>query len=198
MDHVESYWEEQQKVAEQFLQDSLVFPVGATEAYGIDLRFIFVGRGQYPEGWARPDRMLPSLWQRLKAHTLMIPPLRERREDIRTLLFYELNRIRDNDRAEGRRERELPILEEEALDYIQERRLPGNGWDLRRLANTVNFVPPGKVITCDLLQELLRFNQHDLDRPDGGGFKPSRRVPRFHRRATRSWRSELGAPPYLE
>lgn len=177
LDPAESYWVEQQKVVDQFLRDSLVLPKGASEPHSVDVRFVFVTRQKSPGGGGKKRGLLRSLWDRLKDNLIVVPPLRKRREDIRPLLAHELSRIRGELAACGR-DREAPILAEAALDYIGESRLPVNGWDLRRLANTVYFVPPGKVITRKHLQELLLQNGHDLNVSALSRFTPAKRMPK--------------------
>lgn len=176
VNEADSFSTAQQGVIDEFLRHSLVFPIGATEPYTVDARFILIAAEAHPTGHPRRAKFLPSLWKRLKGNVITLPPLRERREDIRTLLAFELGRVREDVGLED--SWEPPILTEEAINYIVRGRLPSNGWHLRRLALNIWFRARTEVLTLPLLIDLLAENEHDLD-GDRPLQVPSRRAPRY-------------------
>jgi DNA-binding NtrC family response regulator len=176
VDYADSLPAGQQGVIDEFLRHSLVFPVGATEPYAVDARFILVAEEAHPTGHPERASLLPSLRERLKGNLITLPPLRKRREDIRTLLAFELGRVRDE---LGLREPwEPPVFTKEAVEYIEQRLLPRNGWHLRKLAFNVWFETREEILTLPLLMDLLAKNDHDLDGSRSPQVRPSRRTPR--------------------
>ena len=93
-------------------------------------------------------RFREDLYQRLKVITLLIPPLRERREDIPSLVHHLLERI--NEKVHKRVTRVPP----EVLNHLM--RLPWRG-NVRELENVLTravVLAPGEVLLSDNLPTL--------------------------------------------
>ncbi|HEX5750562.1 MAG TPA: sigma-54 dependent transcriptional regulator [Archangium sp.] len=102
-------------------------------------------------------RFREDLYQRLKVITLQLPPLRERRDDIPSLVHHLLERI--NEKVHKRVTRVPP----EVLDHLM--RLPWRG-NVRELENVLTravVLAPGEVLLSDNLPAL------DTTEPDHGG-----------------------------
>lgn len=73
-----------------FLDDKTVFPLGSTKAFAADVRIIAATHHDL-ENMVKNGRFREDLFFRLNVLRLQIPPLRERKGDIRLLLDHFLN-----------------------------------------------------------------------------------------------------------
>jgi two-component system response regulator AtoC len=99
-------------------------------------------------------RFREDLYQRLKVITLQLPPLRERRDDIPSLVHHLLERI--NEKVHKRVTRVPP----EVLDHLM--RLPWRG-NVRELENVLTravVLAPGEVLLSDNLPALESESDH--------------------------------------
>ncbi|NSW92639.1 MAG: sigma 54-interacting transcriptional regulator, partial [Firmicutes bacterium] len=117
------------------LQDKEIIPVGGTKARKIDVRVIaatnrnltdMVKKGQFRE----------DLYYRLNVVPIFIPPLRERKEDIASLLVYFMGKYNKKYNTNKK-------LSNEIIDYLTDYSWPGNVRELQ------NFVERMIVITKD-------------------------------------------------
>lgn len=122
------------------LQEKEIEALGSTKTTKIDIRIIAATNKDLPEmiqkGLFRED-----LFYRLNVFPLLLPPLRERNADIRTLAAYFIEAY---NKKMGKR---FKGFSESALDILQSYQWPGN---IRELQNIVERV----LITCkrDLIQ----------------------------------------------
>jgi transcriptional regulator with GAF, ATPase, and Fis domain len=109
------------------LQEGTIRPVGATAEKQVDVRIICATNrdlaAEVEQGRFRQD-----LYYRLMVFPIVLPPLRERREDIPALAAFFLKRYTEEYRAE------LPGFTQEALDALANYAWPGN---IRELENEV-------------------------------------------------------------
>ncbi|MFL5505659.1 MAG: sigma-54-dependent transcriptional regulator [Gemmatimonadales bacterium] len=109
------------------LQEREVIPVGATEAIAVDVRIIAATNRDLEEE-IRRGNFRSDLFYRLNVIALMLPPLRERRDDLLLLLENFLQRLGDEARTEPK------ALSQEALDAVMVYEWPGN---VRELENAL-------------------------------------------------------------
>jgi DNA-binding NtrC family response regulator len=111
------------------VQERKVRPVGATSELAVNVRLI-ASTNRDPDAAVRNGHLRQDLYYRLQASVLMMPPLRERIEDI-PLLANHFVRI-FNERIPQRE----PVLgiEDAALDAMKRHRWPGN---VRELSNVI-------------------------------------------------------------
>jgi DNA-binding NtrC family response regulator len=109
------------------LQEREVIPVGATEAIPVDVRIIAATNRDLEEE-IRRGNFRSDLFYRLNVIALMLPPLRERRDDLLLLLENFLQRLGDEARNEPK------ALSQEALDAVMVYEWPGN---VRELENAL-------------------------------------------------------------
>jgi DNA-binding NtrC family response regulator len=129
LDEVGNISQEMQSRLLRFLEERTIRQVGAIKEKEIDCRVISATnadlRADAEEGKFRLD-----LYYRLKVVTLVVPPLRERREDIPDLArFLVKTYTRTNN---------LPSLElpQKTLDWLQTLNWPGNVRELRNALET--------------------------------------------------------------
>ncbi len=110
------------------LRDGQVRPVGADAVRDVDVRFIATTRDDL-DALVREGRLHPDLRYRLNVVTLVVPPLRERREDLPALArrFLEEARLRAP---------ASPVvdIDDEAMAALVQAPWPGN---VRELGSTI-------------------------------------------------------------
>jgi len=112
------------------LEDHTVEPLGAVRGVKVDIRVICATNQTLPE-LIQKGRFREDLYYRLNVGTLHIPPLRERREDIRALLDSFLETA---GRERGTR---IHRVSPEALALLEGYHWPGN---VRELHNVIEWV----------------------------------------------------------
>jgi transcriptional regulator with PAS, ATPase and Fis domain len=122
-----------------FLDDKIVFPLGATRGFAADVRVVAATHRDL-ERMVRDGRFRQDLFFRLNVLRLHIPPLREREGDVRLLLDHYLNFFtrKTHRSVTGFASKALSIL----LDYDY----PGNVRELRNIIEyAVNVGREGKI-----------------------------------------------------
>ncbi len=94
------------------------------------------------------SRFREDLWQRLKVITLHIPPLRDRREDIPSLVHHLLSKI--NEKVHKRVTRVPP----EVLEHLSQLPWRGNVRELENVLTRAVVLSPGDVLLSDNLPVL--------------------------------------------
>ncbi len=121
-------------------------PVGDVTAKKVDIRIVAATNKDLPE-LVKVGKFREDLFYRLQVIEITIPPLRERREDIRLLVEYILSQQKASDK--------ITKLPEKLREMLYQHEWPGN---IRELKNTLQrylatdiFTLPGK--THDLTEE---------------------------------------------
>ncbi len=120
--------------------------VGGTAKVKVDLSIIAATNRDLEEAIAA-GRFREDLYYRLKVVTVVVPPLRDRREDIPALVdafVADFNR-----RAGGR----IAGLEPAALERLVERDWPGNVRELRNAVEGACVLASGEVVALEDLEE---------------------------------------------
>jgi two-component system nitrogen regulation response regulator NtrX len=130
------------------LEEQAFEPVGGSETRRVDVRVIAATNKNLPEEIAR-GRFREDLYYRLNVLPLVVPPLRERAEDVALLCEYYLGYYA---RQYGIPQKRLAPDAERALG---EYAWPGNVRELRNLMERLMIMVPGEEIrTAHLPQEL--------------------------------------------
>jgi transcriptional regulator with GAF, ATPase, and Fis domain len=139
------------------LQEGEVRPVGGNKTRQVDVRIISASSASLRQ-LAEAQKFREDLFYRLHVYPIYVPSLNERHEDIPLLANHFLKKYGTQ---QGK---SIESLHEEILDFMQQRRWPGN---IRELENFVErlvaLTPPDrkiidrKVLPDDLLQELKKF-----------------------------------------
>jgi transcriptional regulator with PAS, ATPase and Fis domain len=137
------------------IQDLSVERVGGHGAQRVDVRIIAATNrglaGLVERGLFRPD-----LFYRLGGIDIRVPPLRERRQDIRELALYFLERHRQTRRVR---------LSDTAMQVLLEYHWPGNVRELERLVERVVALAEGDVIEIDDLPPGIRGDYGEILMP---------------------------------
>lgn len=124
------------------LQEREIERIGSSESIQVDVRIISASnvslRGTVKRGEFRND-----LYYRLNIIYILLPPLRDRREDIPLLadsIIWKLNRKMGRD-IEG--------ISKNALDYLKNREWPGNVRELQNILERAMNICVGKSLSLD-------------------------------------------------
>jgi len=109
------------------LQQHEIERVGGTESIPVDVRIISATHRNLEE-MVREGRFREDLWFRINVFPIMIPPLRQRTEDIPALASHFIER-----KSRELKIRSLPALDRGFLDHLQEYHWPGNVRELENL-----------------------------------------------------------------
>ena len=126
------------------LQDGVVERVGGTRSHAVDVRLISATNRNL-EAEVASGRFRPDLFYRLRVIQIAMPPLRERREDIRYLVAHFLRKF----------VREVPgrelAISAPALRLLEDYPWPGNVRELENVIERAVVLSRGDVIGADLL-----------------------------------------------
>lgn len=132
----------------RILQEHKFERVGGNKTIEVDVRVIAATNKdlekQISDGLFRED-----LYYRLNVIPFHVPPLRERKTDIPKLANHFL------DYFCGKESRKTKILDDEALEVIQNYSWPGNVRELKNLIERLVIMCPGEVITRHQLPQSL-------------------------------------------
>jgi transcriptional regulator with PAS, ATPase and Fis domain len=144
------------------LQEQEFERVGDTQTIRVDTRVISASNRDLLEE-IDCGRFREDLYYRLNVVTILLPPLRERREDIPELVghFLKLYNERNN--------RHVPYVERAAMEAMQSYAWPGNVRELQNYIERAVVLAPGDELTCDLLPEAVRGQS----RPRIGRHRPA-------------------------
>jgi transcriptional regulator with GAF, ATPase, and Fis domain len=127
------------------LQDRVVTPVGSSRQVNVDVR-ILAATHQDLEAMVQERTFREDLYYRLRELEIMLPPLRERREDILMLTQRFLAEA-----AEDLGLPEIPELASDTLDQLQRRAWRGNVRELRHTVKGAALRAAGGVIRAEHL-----------------------------------------------
>lgn len=131
------------------IQERKIRPVGSATDTKVDVRLI-VATNENLENAISEGRFREDLYHRLNEFTLIVPPLRERNEDI--VLFANSFLVEANKELERNVER----FSEESMSLLKQYSWPGNLRELRNVIRRTVLFSKGTEITPDLLPEFIR------------------------------------------
>ncbi len=131
------------------LETHRVMRVGSTREIEVEVRIIAATHRDLEE-MAREGKFRADLVYRLNGITLAIPPLRERREEIRPLALRFLQRANETNGRAVRR------IDERAIELLEGYDWPGNVRELRNAIERAIVIARSDSITVDDLPERVR------------------------------------------
>ncbi len=160
LDEVGDMSPEMQKRLLRALQEGEIRPVGGKAIRKVDVRIISASNKDL-ERLVRGGEFREDLYYRLRVLTVKLPPLRDRKDDIRRLVDHFMRLHRPKDRPSGNLG--VGVMETlEAYDW------PGN---IRELENEVKRMLSlgDEVITGDVLSEQVRRGSGYVEEPSEDG-----------------------------
>ncbi|MGE0550563.1 MAG: sigma 54-interacting transcriptional regulator [Kofleriaceae bacterium] len=130
------------------LQESEIRRVGDTASIKVDVRVVAATLRDLGEEVAA-GRFREDLFYRLNVVPIRIPPLRERTEDIPSLIQFFAERHAD------RHQRPLVELSDAAIEALQQQPWPGNVRELENVIERVLVLSDGPVVDLPFLSTLM-------------------------------------------
>lgn len=137
------------------LQDKQFNPVGSEKAVEVDIRVI-VATNKDLEAEVKKGLFREDLYYRIHVIPIVLPPLRERKEDIRQLAEYYLNKFSAD------MKKEVKGLTSQAMQKLMLYDWPGN---VRQLINTIEYavaMSNQELITDDLILNTKEVGEEEL------------------------------------
>ncbi|MBW1835629.1 MAG: sigma-54-dependent Fis family transcriptional regulator [Deltaproteobacteria bacterium] len=146
----------------RILQEKVFERVGGVKSISVDIRIITATNKRLKEE-IQAGRFREDLFYRLNVLSIVLPPLRERIEDIHVLIDHFIKKYRDERRSD------IPIVdvdpEVERLFY--DYRWPGNVRELENVIERAIILCPGEIITVSDLPKDFKDNVYDTHHLDG-------------------------------
>jgi len=141
------------------LQDGLVQRLGGTETIETDVRIISATNRDI-EDMVRKGAFREDLYYRINVVTLEIPPLRERRSDIKELVSYFMRKL---NRKLGK---DIKGMATDALKSLEEYAWPGNVRELENLVQKAMVFCGGDYLTLDCCKQQYLQKQGSVNLED--------------------------------
>lgn len=130
------------------LQDGSFYPMGETEPHSVDVRVLAASNKDIPE-LVEQGAFREDLYYRLMVMEIVIPPLRERRDDIPLLAYYFINKFsRQLDKT-------IKGVSTEVLGALIRYDWPGNVRELENMVQRMIILAEGEKIGVDVLPPKL-------------------------------------------
>lgn len=133
----------------QFLEARTVVRVGGTKPVPVDVRIIAATNKDLKQE-VLASRFREDLYYRLNVVPLLVPPLRERREDIPALIDYFLIRFM---KRHGIHKAILP----EALNHLVQYPWPGNVRELQNVIERLLVTTPGENVSLQDVEQVIQL-----------------------------------------
>ncbi|MDI3382514.1 sigma-54-dependent transcriptional regulator [Xenophilus aerolatus] len=148
------------------IQERSVRPIGSTQEDAVDVRIVSATHKDL-QAEVQAGRFRQDLFYRLNVIELMLPPLRERREDLPALCRALLARIAQDGGLQ------VPELSAQALRVLHEQPLHGNVRELENLLHRAVALSEGSELQLDLDASDSRPAPLTFPAPDVGAPEPS-------------------------
>src|SRR5450755_55698 len=133
-DEIGTISQETQAKLLRVIQEREFMPVGSNETMKVDVRIIAATNADLKR-LVEEGRFREDLYYRLNVINLVLPPLRERKEDIPRLVEYFFSKYcRENEKFMDSEQRSVLHFESEAMQLLMDYNWPGN---VRELENAI-------------------------------------------------------------
>jgi two-component system nitrogen regulation response regulator NtrX len=153
------------------LQEQEVERLGSARTIKVDVRVIAATNKNLEEGIERGE-FREDLFFRLNVIPIVVPPLRERREDIPRLVQHFAKRTADEHNLKPKR------FDSSAMDALQRYRWRGNIRELRNTVERLLIMTPTEIVRVEDLPSEIRSGESprpapESDRPAGNSDSPA-------------------------
>jgi two-component system response regulator HupR/HoxA len=144
------------------LQENEIKPVGGVQTIKVDLRIIAATNKNLEEE-VKTGRFREDLYYRLNVFPIVLPPLRERKEDIPDLIDHFIKKY------SGKIKKTVPYIKEDAKRILIHAPLPGNIRELENeIERAVTLADDNAPITVDLLSSRFQKDVPQVKTTDNG------------------------------
>ncbi len=130
------------------LQEMKFERIGGEKSVSVDVRVIAATNKNIQEE-IRARRFREDLYFRINVIPIFVPPLRERTEDLQTLVDYFMEKFKRPAEGEAKR------LSEEAVQLLKTYFWPGNVRELKNFIERINIMTEEKVISPESVRRYL-------------------------------------------
>jgi two-component system response regulator PilR (NtrC family) len=131
------------------LQERMIRPVGDTKDYPVDVRVISATNRSLKQEIAE-NHFREDLYYRLNVLNIVVPPLRDRKEDIPALVSHIVRKLKGDHGV-------LPIVSPEALKALMEYSYPGNIRELENIVERALVMGGAAILPEHLPEDVLKF-----------------------------------------
>ncbi len=128
----------------RFLQEKTFYPVGRDEPIQVDVRVVAATNADLKKK-VRDDLFREDLYFRLRVVDVILPPVRERKEDVPQLATHFMIRFRN------RMGKEIHGFSDQAISALTDYDWPGNVRELEHVVERACVLCKGNTITSDIL-----------------------------------------------
>ena len=139
------------------LQEKVIERVGGAKSIPVDIRIIAATHRNLNDMVAA-NQFREDLWFRINVFPIRIPPLRERREDIPSLLYYFMNK-----KAKELKLLSIPELLPGAVDRLMNYNWPGNVRELENVVEREMILNQNGPLTFRVLVQAEQGSKMGLD-----------------------------------
>lgn len=136
------------------IEEGEIQRVGGKESIAVDARILAASNKELKH-LVREKRFRDDLYFRLSVIDIVVPPLRERKEDIPVLIDYFMKGLSEEKKCA------LPQLASAALAALIDYSWPGNVRELRNFIEKIVVLYPNEIITSEKLTRLLKLSSLD-------------------------------------
>ena len=144
------------------LQERQVRPLGASQSYLTDTRFLAASNRNLKES-AENGSFRADLYYRLNVITIHVPPLRERGADIELLARHFMRQFC------GKFGSRVTRMHKEFLEFLHRHPWPGNVRELQNVIERAVILADSDVLTLSDLEEMAPAPAKDVILPKGNG-----------------------------
>jgi DNA-binding NtrC family response regulator len=155
------------------IQDKEFMPVGSSETVRVDVRIIAATNADLKQR-VEEGRFREDLYYRLNVINLVLPPLRERKEDIPPLIDYFFNKYcRENEKYLDADNCSRLRFEPDAMQILMDHNWPGNVRELENVVERAVVLAGVESVAADVLPEhLLTAGGIRIRRDESGHLPP--------------------------
>jgi two-component system, NtrC family, nitrogen regulation response regulator NtrX len=143
------------------LEEGEIERVGGDKPFSVDVRVV-VATHRNLEEQVRQGSFREDLYHRVFVFPIVLPPLRERREDIRVLAEHFVRQLEEQNNWKLRK------LSPEAIAVLEHYSWPGNVRELRNVVERVLLLAPGDVVEAETVRRALPTAPGALGGAGGG------------------------------
>jgi two-component system, NtrC family, nitrogen regulation response regulator NtrX len=130
------------------LEEGEIERVGGDKPFAVDVRVV-VATHRNLEEQVRQGTFREDLYHRVFVFPIVLPPLRERREDVRVLAEHFVRQLEEQNNWKLRK------LSAEAIAELERYSWPGNVRELRNVVERVLLLAPGDVVEAETVRRAL-------------------------------------------
>ena len=155
------------------IQEREFMPVGSTEVVKVDVRILAATNADLKK-LVEDGRFREDLYYRLNVINIVLPPLRERKEDIPRLVEYFFTKYsRENEKFIDSEGRSVLKFEPDAMQLLMDHNWPGNVRELENAVERAVVLASQSTVPVDVLPEsILQAGGVRIRRDESGYLSP--------------------------